>query len=201
MQLVILCRTQGRNLSDYMFREGCNVAIHVLDNIVYEAAGLAYKELQFVSEKLRRDVLWESVSSKNTVRQPKVAEEDIHEMLRLCHVQPLLDSLGSNRKDSQSEVLTNLLGPESGIDWTACCLRMQREPVFTPNWSLKSEGFATNLYFDQQEDIFVSVGVDQSGRLLRVGLVEKDKSVTVAHRQMTIQRFANFLLHFIWHNL
>ena len=43
-----------------MFREGSNVAIHVLDNIVVEAAGLAFKELKFVAERLRRDALWKT---------------------------------------------------------------------------------------------------------------------------------------------
>ena len=38
-----------------MFREGSNVAIRILDNIAVEAAGLAYKELHFIAERLRKD--------------------------------------------------------------------------------------------------------------------------------------------------
>jgi hypothetical protein len=200
MQLVILCRTQGRNLSDFMFRENSNVAIHILDNIALEAASLAYKELKFVSEKLLKYALWKSFSSKAAFKHARTAEEGIHEMLKLTYVRPLLQSLGNNLTGGLPGIATHL-GPDSGIDWTACCASMKQDPSFLPNWSLGSVGFVTNLFFVEPEDIFLLLKVDPNGGLLGVDLVEKDESMALERRQITIQRFLNFLLHFIWFSL
>ena len=62
MQLVILCRTQGKDIYDYMFREGSNTALSVLDNIGCEAAGLG----MFLFTILSLRVLVESQLADNS---------------------------------------------------------------------------------------------------------------------------------------
>ena len=244
MTIVILCRTQGRNLSDFMFREKSNVAIRILDNIAVEAAGLAYKELRFCSEKLRKEKLWMSFSSSSVVlKQPTPLLESMDEMLRLSHVRPLSvsQSSGNNLTDGLPE-LTMLLGDESGINWPVCCNCMKRDKrVFSPHWSFEGPPLppplhddiqqkqqhdpktVTHLFYMRDEDLFLLLKISSSpssvlpstntaasttnitstatGNLLAASIVEKNEVANLERRRMALQKFANFLLHYIWQNL
>ena len=93
MRLTILCRTQGRNLTDYVFREGSNVAMHTLDYIVFEASGLVYNELSYMAEKLYKDTLWTSLSTKGPQKDKSL--EYIQQALDLFVTTPLVDAGGS----------------------------------------------------------------------------------------------------------
>eukprot|EP00980_Cylindrotheca_fusiformis_P022309 scaffold9191_cov114-Cylindrotheca_fusiformis.AAC.4 len=201
MKLVILCRTQGRNLSDFMFREGSNVAIRILDNIMLEASKIAFVELRLAARMLLKDSLWQRFSSNATlVEAPEKSRDSIREMLALTNVRPLQHLLGRNSKGKGLDIST-LLESETGIDWASCCHVMERDPSFAPNWSLSGDEIATKLFFMEPEDVFLLIGIDGKGTLVRAGLVEKDKSITLERRQIAIQKFSNFLLHFIWQNL
>ena len=243
--MVILCRTQGRNLADFMFREKSNVAIRILDNIAVEAAGLAYKELRFCSQKLRKERLWTSFSSSPTgSKHPTPLRESMDEMLRLSRVLPLsLPQLnGHNLTDGLPE-LAMLLGDESGIDWSICCKCMRRDKrVFSPYWSFDSPPrppptqnhhyehqeqpelpTTTHLFYMREEDLFLLLQVSSSpsssspstntaasatiitstatGKLVSANIVEKDDVASCDRQRMALQKFANFLLHYIWQNL
>ena len=195
MQLVILCRTQGRNLSDFMFREGSNVAIHILDNIAIEAAGMAYKELKYVAERLYRDALWKSLSLRRTRRQGGQVEDKIIELLSLSRVSPLLD-VGATLP-----AISAVIGPDSGVEWSVCCLAMKEDESFSPNWLLRGPGVSTHLFFVPAEDVFLLLKVDEEGPLREAQIVEKDELVTAERRHGTAQRFLNFVLHFMWFSL
>lgn len=199
MQLVILCRTQGRNLSDYMFREGSNVAIHIIDNIVLEASSLAFKELRRVAKKLQKVSLWNFFSSKRSMRKRSDVQENLAEMLALTNVRPMQQMIG-NLLIGRLECLT-LFESDMNIDWKDCCLAMQSDDFFTPNWSLTHDESISHLFYLEPDDIFLFIGIDGRGSLLKAGLVEKDMLVTLERRQRAIQRFSNFLLHFIWQSL
>ena len=197
MLLVILCRTQGRSLSDFMFREGSNIAIHVLDNIVVESAGLAFKELKFAAERLRRDALWKSLSSISPGKDNGLTQGRINEMLSLTTVRPLLQALGSMA--SSIPEITTLLSRELCVDWTSCCLCMAQDASFSPHWSIEGDWATTHLFFVQQQDMFLWMRVDKNNTLVRAALVERDaSSASQEHRQIAVQKFLNFLLHFIW---
>jgi hypothetical protein len=200
MQLVILCRTQGRNLSDFMFREGSNVAMRILDNIVLEGSSIVFTELRLGAKMLLKDSLWQQFSSKSTLKPTANTEENIREMLTLTNVRPLQHLLGNTLKGNGLDIST-LLESETGIDWISCCHAMKCEPSFGPNWSLNGDGITTHLFFMEHEDVFLLIGVDANGALLKAGLVEKDESMTLERRQITMQKFSNFLLHFIWQSL
>ncbi len=196
MRLIILCRTQGRNLSDYMFREGSNVAVHILDYIVCDAAGLVYKELTSVAEKLHKDAMWKSLSTRSS--RPRKTLGYIQEMLELCTVRPILQSLGNNVRDGATELLATLLGSESGIDWKCCCLFMKKERSFGPSWSISGEKVDIHLFYMEFCDTFLFLEVGFNGILQRVDIIEKDENAPNHARQMATQIFSNFLLHFLW---
>ena len=196
MGIVILCRTQGRNLSDFMFREGSNIAIHILDHIVLEAAGLVYKELASVAEKLHKETIWKSLSTRSS--RLRKSQEYLQEMLQLCSVRSIMQTLGTNVRDGAPHILSTLLGPDSGIDWKACCLCMKKERSFGPTWSLAGVPHDTHIFFMEVSNTFLFLELGSDGSLQRADIIEKDENTHNSARQLTIQIFSNFILHFLW---
>lgn len=204
MQLAILCRTQGRNLADFMFREGSNVAVHILDNIAIEAGGLALKELHYAAESLLKDSLWKSFSSRraNTESSSSLSLiDDLQEMLRLTHVYPLLQlrSNGGNAGTLPEEVQF-LFGTDSGIEWKTCCTVLKRIQSLSPSRSIDNVGMTHNLFYIQKYDVFLMLVVDQhTSLLLRAEVIEKDK--TVGKHLLVFDMVVNLILHYVWHSL
>jgi hypothetical protein len=199
MRLIILCRTQGRNLSDYMFREGSNVAVHILDNIVCEAAGLVHKELSSMAEKLHKEAIWKTMSTRGS--RPRKTSEHIEEMLELCTVRPVFQSIGSNLRDGAADIVATLLGAELGIDWKLCCFCMTKERSFGASWSICGEAMDTHLFYVEPCGTFLLLELDSNGTLERADIIEKEEKAPNSDRQMTTKIFANFLLHFLWQTL
>ena len=198
MRLIILCRTQGRNLSDYMFREGSNVAIHIIDNIVLECAGLVYGELSHIAEKLYRNAMWKNLSSRSF--RPRKTFEYANEMMELCSVQPILQATGGNFRDGNETIMESLLGSQSAIDWKMCCQCMRKENSFGPSRSFTGS-HETHLFFVETSGVFLLLELTPSGKLRRAELVEREFDSSGKSRQMTIQILMNFLLHFLWQSL
>lgn len=182
-----------------MFREGSNVAIHIIDNIVFEAAGLVHDELSSIAKKLHKDAIWKSLSTRSS--RPRKTLEYINEMVELSYVRPVYQSLGSNLRDGAAEVITSLLSSESGIDWRACFLCMKKERTFGPSWSINGGEFDTHLFYVESCGTFLLMELHAFGSLQRVDIIEKEEGASTSMRQMTIQIFANFLLHFVWQGL
>lgn len=176
------------------------MAMRILDNIVLEGSSIAFTELRLGAKMLLKDSLWQLFSSKPSLKPTANTQENIREMLTLTNVRPLQHLLGKTLKGNGLDIST-LLESETGIDWISCCRAMKLDPSFAPNWSLNGDGITTHLFFLEPEDVFLLIGVDANGALLKAGLVEKDESMTLERRQFTIQKFSNFLLHFIWQSL
>ena len=182
-----------------MFREGSNVAVHILDNIVCEAADLVYKELSSVAEKLHKDAVWKSMSTR--VSRPRKTLEHIEEMLELCAVRPVLQSLGNNLRDGASGIVATLLGTESGIDWKLICRCMKKERSFGASWSISGKVSDTHLFYIEPCDTFLLLDLDSNGTLQKADIIERDENAPTSNRQMTTQLFANFVLHVVWQTL
>ena len=173
MKLVILTRTQGLDLADFMFREGSNVAIHILDNIAIEGSRLALKELHFVAECLLKDTLWKSFSSSSrfltsalkptSSKMPQ--QQSLKELLRLVPTQPFLQlpMSGSSKIDRIPDEVSFLFGKESGIDWLSCCSSMKQNKFFSPHTSTENKGSINNLFYVRRYDIFLMIVVKRDG--------------------------------------
>lgn len=200
MKLTILCRTQGRSLSDYMFREGSNVAIHILDNIVLEAAEMVYNELTFIAEKLHKDSVWSSFSTRGS--RPRKTLEYVQELISLCTCHPMLDVRGNHLQDGANEILEELLDPgTTSIDWKSCCFWMKKDRFFGPAWSINGKSVDTHILYIESCETFLLLELNSKGSLLRVDIIEKSENSLNNQRLRTTQIFANFLLHFVWQNL
>lgn len=200
MRLIILCRTQGRNLSDYMFREASNVAIHIIDNIVFEFAGLLHDELSYIAEKLHKDAVWQSFTTRSS--RPRKTLAHVHELLELCSIYSALPLMGNGR-DGSASVMGSLLGPNSVLDWRSCCLSMKKERSFGPCWSFSGSHQDTHLFYLESCGNFLLLELSRDGELCRADIVEKEEesSSSKSRQAMSIQVFANFLLHFLWQSL
>jgi len=202
MYLLILCRTRGQNLSELIFPGNSKVAMYILDKIVFEAAGMLYKELKFASEHLRRDRLWSLFSTTGPSAQPG-GEQNFAELLQMIHRRPIAQLLGMN--DATSVQYISLLNAqETLVDWTACCSMMRSDPAFSPNWVLSfdtTHGVEVQVFYLPPEDMFLMVGLDRMGQPAFVDLLEKEQSITLERPHMAIQKLTNFLLHYIWSEL
>lgn len=208
MKLVILTRTQGLDLADFMFREGSNIAIHILDNIAIEGSRLALKELHFVAECLLKDSLWKSFSSsRSSTTKLQSTSDKIHqqhklyELLRLVPAHPFLQLPinGSSKIDRIPADVSFLFGKESGIDWLSFCSSMQQNDFFSPHSSTEDIGCINNLFYIQRYDIFLMIVVKRDASLLRIDVIEK-KRIPDKY-DLIFESVVSFILHYVWHNL
>ena len=209
MKLVILSRTQGLNLADFMFREGSNVAIHILDNIAIEGSRLAMKELHFVAECILKDSLWKSFSSRRRASKTSLQsmsnrmpqQQNLHELLRLVPAHPFLElpMIGSLKIDRIPPEVSFLFGRDSGINWLSCCSSMKQNKFFSPHSSTEEKGYINNLFYVRRYDIFLMIVVKRDSSLLRIDVIEKKRAPDKYH--LIFDSLVSFVLHFVWHNL
>jgi hypothetical protein len=195
MKIQILSRTQGRNLRDFMFREGSDVAISIADNIAVEAAGLAFEEFRAASASLYRDALWSRVSLSSPVRKSVDVPigEEIDELLQLTMVTPI-EQYVRNKTDFQQLALA--LDGELGT----FCDVLAKEPSFSPAWELMNDNAqrARRLFYMSSEDIFLLAKLSASGTV-QFSLVEREHGALVGPGSGAVtQKLTNFLLHYFW---
>jgi len=199
MDLILLCRTQGRDILEWTFRDGSYVAISILDCISYDAAGIAYAELHFAASRLRLDALWRQVSGRRPSKT-KPSSANIKEMLSYCSVQPITEVLGS-LVSQQSQVLT-MLKDGIDIDWRSCSATMERDLAFSPSWKVQeSDDEQTSiLFYLGGEDIFLLFKTDAEGRTFEVSTVNRDDNPE-ERLIAVVQKFLNFVMHFVWSDI
>lgn len=183
-----------------MFREGSNVAIHIIDNIVLEGTGLVYDELAYIAEKLHKNAMWKNLSTKSF--RPRHALEYVEELMGLCSVQPVLQVLKGNSKDGADEIMENLLGPQSPIDWRICFQCMKKEHSFGPYRSVTGSGrHDAHLLFVEATGLFLFIELTPAGKVQTASFIEKETNGSAKSRNMTTQILINFLLHLLWQSL
>jgi hypothetical protein len=213
----MLCRTQGVKLSDFMFREESNVAIHILDNIAFECGCIAHKELHHVAELLLTDHLWKSLASTSLLpktgpslqaspRAEPSVKETLNELSQLVYVRSLI-----NLAATVVWGATNVTGlGDAGflfsdrlrLDWKMICANMKRCTAFSPCKSfMESKSSTVNIYYMKDHDVFVKleIGSKSPSSLLRAEIMEKEFNPGTA--EAVLETFTNFVLNFIWHVL
>lgn len=197
-----------------MFREGSNVAIHILDNIGIEAGGLAYGALHHAAESLMRDRLWKSFSAVD-LQAP--VQETFWEMLEIVHVDVLMssknDSLGGGNcmpigsAGGLSDGMACLMDSEMQIDWQGVIVAMKREKIFSPNFTIAGfnkvdaeTGCQRHVFYLPRQDVFLMLGVNpKSFLVVSVDMVSRDRNPEQS--QSAMETFLNFVLSFLWHGL
>eukprot|EP00536_Pseudo-nitzschia_multiseries_P007031 jgi/Psemu1/194486/e_gw1.157.96.1 len=208
MKLVFLTRTQRLDLADFMFREGSNVAIHVLDNIAIEGSRRALIELHFVAECLLKDILWKSFSSRSSINIPPQStinkmpyQQNLDELLKLVPSQPFLQLPvgGSLKNERINPDISFLFGKESGMNWLSCCSSMKQNKFFSPSTSIEEKGSIKNLFYMERYDAFLMIVVKRDSSLVRIDLIEKQRVPDRYH--LIFDAVVSFILHHVWYNL
>ena len=185
-----------QDLRTFMLREGSSLGVSILNSITIDAAGLAYKELEFAARSLEKERLWYLCSSTVQRQAPSFAE--ITQMLGLCSVKPISEVLQSS-VDAQK--LSMIYENSTLLDFKSCCSRMKREPVFQPSWDLVGDGGLSvhYLFFSRSDDLFLLLKGNQKDSGLQIDLIERDNDQFSYQRTTSaVQKLANFLLHVIW---
>lgn len=190
MHLVILCRTQGKNLYEFVNREGSIMCLSMLDNIAIEAARLAYHELKAAASSLQLDFLWKRLSTL-----PSPSGHTVTELLELAVVKPIT-KLAASCLEGQH--LATILETEMMTDWRAFMLKMELEPCFAPFSKLRRYSGETALFYLKQEDVFLLTETDAKGHKISADLVVRTESEAAEKTTKVIQKITNYILHYLW---
>ena len=211
MVALVSVRTNGRDLREYLFRDGSCVAVSTLNYIAIEAAGLIYDELQAAATSLRLATLWRGLARKNpraSFTKSSRHAADARELLELGKSYPLATVLTD---PSDGRALARLLDGE--VDWRFCLESMARDAGFSPCWELSSgeavgggEGDGGNaalvhLYYVSSEDAFVLVcsNIHGASSPLDVSVVVQQERPTGDERLVRVaQMVANYFVYCLW---
>lgn len=192
--LTILTCYLFKDLREFIFREGSSLAVSILESISIEAAGLAYKELEFAARSLEKERLWYLCSSAAPRQAPSFAE--VSQMMALCSVTPIADLIESI---GDAQILSMIYSDCSLVDFNRFCASMKREPVFQPSWDLigDDECSVQYLFYFCSDDIFLLLRENRTDAGLRIDLIERDND-QIQRAASAIQKLTNFVLHFLW---
>jgi hypothetical protein len=202
MSIIFVCRTHGRDLSEFMFRPGSNVGITVANGIAIEGAGLVYTELHAAAISLNYDALWKTLSSKR-VPAGKPSQKDILELLDLSCVEHITRYLGTG---ADSHKLRTLL--DFRIDWRSCCELMKNDAGFSPSRMVvtgDAQCRYMRLFFLDSEDLFLLISVDDN-LVAQINIVDRGGNNASSplnpdrRQKLAIQKVLNYFLHFVWGN-
>jgi hypothetical protein len=194
MKLVVLCRTQGTNLNEYVIREDSKLAFSISDSIAIEAAGIAFKELRVAAQNLRKESLWALLSGKTFSRVPTSAE--IAEFLALCIVQPIEKSFESSNEMQRFGLVYKKLHL---FDANRLVDSMKTDPAFSPAWDMIGDDGCSmqHLFYIGSDDIFLLVR-GRGSASVKIDVVLQDKNKIDHNGVAALQRLSNYLLHFMW---
>jgi len=196
MELLIVSRTQGKRIHEYMFRNGSNVGYTVMDHIAAEAAGIAYEGLRCSARDLRRDDLWLKASKEPRGNRRQTTREEIEELLVLIPPQPLLDRLSNEDKLKTAMVLG------SGLKWLSVLSALGSDPSFSPSYifdATETNPLKLHLFYISDEDLFLSFQLDANGNIFSLDIIANEERLMVEEKSALVtQRLSNYMLHFLW---
>jgi hypothetical protein len=200
MTMVMLCRTQGMNINDFMFRQGSSIAMPILCYIAIEAAGLAFVEIRSAAVNLQRDTVWNLFLPPENTSKPLVSSVQVTELLELCSVTPLVSLLDNS---TNSDRLREVLNDSSLLNPTGMCNCLAKDPSFSLAWeSLDESGIENRYLFHlRTKELFLLIYTVRSGATCSVhlDLIEKRKNRAIETRNNGIVlMLANFVIHFLW---
>jgi hypothetical protein len=195
MKLTILCRSQGRTIREFMFREGCMLAFTIANNIAIEAAGLILNELKFAAQQLRRDDLWSIFATTDNRNHSRGSEEilglEMKELLTYCTVQSLWPIINGNAQASL--LFSHLQYVRAGDSWIDDLLKSSS--CFHYLVSVDNVDECKRLFFVREENCFLMVS--HTSQSFDLSLVEHGD---IAHerKESIVKKLTNFLLHSTW---
>ena len=205
MKLLFLCRTQGQNLGDFMFREGSNVASYVVDNIAYEAGGLALRELHEAAKLILRDDLWEYFS-QNKNKAPDTTNR-FSQLISLIEVETILShaSIGYPRSNKtglggglHGEVY-DLFNGNVDMNWQQVLQAMKDETIFSPHFAVEDPDKIWEVFYMPRTDVFLIIGIGAQSSRVHVKIASRN--LNSEQMRIATEIFVNFVVRFVWYML
>lgn len=187
LNLVLLSRTQGRDLHGFIFREGSNLATAIIDCIAIECAKMAYKELRVAARRISRDSSWEHISTSHPRTPPSPKQVD--DLLKLCVVRNAVEYLKGPNDMQRFELLCQCVSATEG-SWNRLCKMMLHEPAFAPAWTLDD---SQCLYYCSSSDTYLLLST-RDAESMNIGIVEREE-VTACNSAFAVQKLLNYLLY------
>ena len=168
------------------------------------ACGSLHEIMKASAINLHRDDVWASLSLEHNRDASGISAEDVMEMCQLCsqislsEIDPRLSELFSEDSDT-------------GIRWQNVLFSMKQDPLaFSHCLTVKAPGrdAMAHLFYFARDDMFVyfelcSAG---SGKMLAANLLLREESKLDddemnSRKCNAVDLVANWILHFLWHNL
>jgi hypothetical protein len=201
--LMVLCRTEGRNLRECFFPGGSIFGVSIMDYVAIEAAGMIYNKLKAAATRLHLADLWKLASTKKRSRDDghsgSALRNEILELMQLCIVTPLAEVLDDPMDSHQ---LALVLKGSRGVDWRRCAKVMGEDQAFFPAWPLLDDNEGDDvsiLYYLKAEDVFLHFATMERGENVQLSLVHQSE-MSVEHEKFVslAQKLSNYFLHFVW---
>jgi hypothetical protein len=201
--LMVLCRTEGRDLREFMFPDNSILGVSIMDNIAIEAAGMTYDKLKAAATSLHLADLWERASSMEHWRDDRrfgyIQRNEIHELGQLCVIKPLSDLLYDPLDSHQ---LGLVLECNHDIDWRRCAKVMGEDQAFLPSWPLFDDDGnddVSTLFFLSAEGVFLLYNTKNKGETVQLSIVHQSEVSIEAEKLVSLaQKLSNYFLHFVW---
>lgn len=183
MGLVYLCKTEGRDLDEYAFPEGSNVAATIFKLIVVEGARLAYNVLRESAIEMYRDSVWEKASALNSQQPPKFDE--------------LLSMVSSRSVLVGSDISTFLRDEKLAIDPEDLFVKMSRDSLFSPSRKIRIQDDGYHIvFFNRKLDAFIMFNL-YMGQVIDILLLRRDK-ITDEDSKNFVEMFTQYMLFYLW---
>ena len=194
VELLFVCRSYGKDIYEFIFREGSCFAMSIVDRIAVDGAGLLLTELEHAATQLRLERLWKSVSQT----APGIQPSDIQELLELSHVKPLTRYIAMNTD------IERFLQITEERQWMQLLLKMKNDtqmfshsyPIATPD-----EDVSCRLLYLKQDDVFLKITIGQSDERLNIELVARNDELGGTAGSLVATRICNYILHYLWSEL
>jgi len=188
LRLLLICRTNGKDINEYFFPPNQNVAITVATSIAIESAGVIYKELVVAATRLHLESLW------NKARSNRASDTELAELLDLGHIIPITPA-------KEGDTLFAALKQ----DFFDHCESMLEDAAFLPSYKFvrRSDKASRWIFYFSSENLFLLAqanGIDPESEISFHILSPTGGDIS-DHCPSVLRRFGNYLLHRTWNSL
>ena len=204
MDVFLLCSGDGgTSLDEYVLSPDQIFAERLQARMLRLACGSLREIMKASAINLHRDTLWASLSPEHNRDASDISAEDVMEMCQLCsqislsEIDPRLSELFSEDSDT-------------GIRWHSVLYSMKQDPLaFSHCLIVKAPGrdATAHLFHFPRDDMFVYFELcSGSEKMLAANLLLREESMLDddemnSRKCKAVDLVANWILHFLWHNL
>jgi len=187
LSLLIVCDTNAVDTCQFIFRDGSNTTIQLINKIIVDGVQLCYEALLEAAQVLRRNGLWDMISSPAS--KPSLLK--IEELLQEAHTRPLAIFRADDPR-YKGLVEFTLEGK------TSLTRILNRDPCFSTCHKMKSH---VDLLYCRDMDVFLIIDNKPEERRIEVRIVDKSQEDTNGLDDSMVRKVVNCWLLTFSHSL